>query len=135
MRASARRAAGDEGRHIASNRSRHDSRPAGAIAAVVAAAAISVPVLRLKGIYVVLVTFAFGQLCLQVILSQSGITGGRQGMVGLPSLRLGDINLARNGAIGYYYIGLGLLAVSTLFPSALGRIAFRSQPSCPARCR
>src|SRR5690606_34961493 len=50
------------------------------VAAMVAAAVITLPVLRLKGIYVVLVTFAFSQLCLQIVLSQSEITGGSQGM-------------------------------------------------------
>lgn len=41
---------------------------------VVASIVVCLPVLRLKGIYVVLVTFAFGQLCYQVVLNQRDIT-------------------------------------------------------------
>ncbi len=43
-----------------------------------AAALVSLPVIRLRGIYVVLVTFAFGQLVQKIVLSQADITGGSQ---------------------------------------------------------
>ena len=45
--------------------------PAGAFVALVASAVICLPVLRVKGIYVCLVTFAFGQLCLHATVSLS----------------------------------------------------------------
>ena len=82
---------------------------------VLAALIVSVPVLRLKGIYVVLVTFAFSQLCLQLILSQADVTGGSQGMPLLPPLKLGDYNFARDGKLGYYYVALFVLVVSTAY--------------------
>ena len=50
--------------------------PIAGVIGVIAALIVSLPVLRLKGIYVVLVTFAFSQLCFQLILSQEEITGG-----------------------------------------------------------
>ena len=87
---------------------------AGAVG-IVAALIVSLPVLRLKGIYVVLVTFAFSQLCFQLIISQSDITGGTNGMPLLPPLKLGDYNFARDGKFGYYYIGLFLLVASTFY--------------------
>ena len=96
---------------------------AGATAAV-AAAVIAAPVARLRGIYVVLVTFAFGQLCLQLVLSQSQITCGAEGMVRIPALTLGDYRFNRDFNLAYYYTGLGLLAISTLFLLAVTHSTF-----------
>ncbi len=87
----------------------------GGLTAAVAAFLIAVPVARLKGIYVVLVTFAFGQLAMQLVLSQSELTGGAQGMVRIPFLKLGDYSFIRDYKLGYYYVALGLLTLSTLF--------------------
>lgn len=83
-------------------------------AASLLAALIALPVVRLRGVYVVLVTFAVSQLVLQLILSQAEITGGAQGMVRVPSLRLFDYNFARDNRFGYYYVALGLLCLSTI---------------------
>ena len=96
---------------------------AGAIA-VLAALLVSLPVLRLKGIYVILVTFAFSQLCLQIVLSQSHITGGSGGMVLLPPLEIGDYNFARDGKLAYYYVSLALLIVVVLFLKRLVKSHF-----------
>ena len=84
------------------------------VAASSAAAIIAVPILRLTGIYVVLVSFAFSQLVLQLIVSQSALTGGNSGMVRIPALVIPGHNMLRDHKIGYYYIALGLLALSTV---------------------
>jgi len=89
--------------------------PMGGATAALVALIISAPVARLKGIYVVLVTFAFSQLALQLILSQSQITGGAEGMVRIPSLSIGDYKFTRDYKLGYYYAALGLLTCSTIF--------------------
>lgn len=93
-------------------------------AAALTALIIAAPVVRLKGIYVVLVTFAFGQLVLQLILSQSHITGGAEGMVRLPYLQIGDYKFIRDYKLGYYYVALGLLAASTVFLIAVTKSPF-----------
>ncbi|MCR9136613.1 MAG: branched-chain amino acid ABC transporter permease [Alphaproteobacteria bacterium] len=87
----------------------------GGVTAAFAAFLIATPVARLKGIYVVLVTFAFSQLAMQLVLSQSQITGGAEGMVRIPFMRIGDYSFVRDYKLGYYYVGLGLLVLSTLF--------------------
>lgn len=87
----------------------------GGVAASAAGAVVALPVLRLKGIYVILVTFAFSQLVLQLVLSQSDITGGTQGLVRIPTISVLDYNFLRDSRLGYYYVALGLLAASTLF--------------------
>lgn len=82
--------------------------------AAITALVLAAPVARLKGIYVVLVTFAFSQLVLQLILSQSQLTGGAEGMVRLPYLRIGEYKFIRDYKLGYYYVALGMMIVSTL---------------------
>jgi branched-chain amino acid transport system permease protein len=94
------------------------------IVPVLAALLVGLPVVRLKGIYVVLVTFAFGQLCLQLILSQSSLTGGSQGLVSIRGLELAGYSFSGDGKLGYYYVGLLLLLLSTLYLRGLVRSDF-----------
>lgn len=89
--------------------------PLGGVTAAAAAFLIAAPVARLKGIYVVLVTFAFSQLAMQLVFSQSQITGGGEGMVRIPYLQIGDYSFIRDFKLGYYYVALGLLVLSTVF--------------------
>ncbi|MBZ0164289.1 MAG: alpha/beta fold hydrolase [Notoacmeibacter sp.] len=94
--------------------------------AVAFAALLAMPILRLEGIYVILVTIAAAQLVLKIVVSQSDFTGGTSGMVMLPRLTMGDYRLTSDGRIGYYYVALALLGLSTIFlykleRSALGR--------------
>jgi ABC-type branched-subunit amino acid transport system permease subunit/pimeloyl-ACP methyl ester carboxylesterase len=79
------------------------------------AALLALPVLRLDGIYVILVTIAFSQLIYQIIISQSSVTGGTSGIVTLPPLALGDYRLTSDGRIGYYYVALALLVAACTF--------------------
>lgn len=97
----------------------------GVIAAIVGSIMV-LPVLRLDGMYVILVTMAFSQILYQLVISQSHITGGTAGMVTLPMLTIGDYRFVRDGKIGYYFVALGLmvLCVSALYlttRTALGR--------------
>lgn len=87
----------------------------GGLAASLAGAVVALPVLRLKGIYVILVTFAFSQLVLQFVLSQSDLTGGTQGLVRIPTISAFGYNFLRDYRFGYYYVALALLVASTMF--------------------
>jgi branched-chain amino acid transport system permease protein len=87
---------------------------AGAIVAIVVAAIVSVPAIRLRGIYVALLTSAFTQLASALIVSQTSITGGLAGLVGVPGLSLGGIEFRQNISAYFYLVGAVLLA-STLF--------------------
>lgn len=91
---------------------------------VIASVIVCLPVLRLKGIYVVLVTFAFGQLCYQVILNQRDITGGTFGIVSIPPLKIAGYSFAANTNIGYYYFALILLVASTVYVAKLVKSDF-----------
>lgn len=87
----------------------------GGLAASLAGALVALPVLRLKGIYVILVTFAFSQFVLQLVLSQSDVTGGTQGLVRIPTISAFGYNFLRDQRFGYYYVALALLVASTVF--------------------
>ncbi|MDA4846386.1 alpha/beta fold hydrolase [Hoeflea poritis] len=91
------------------------------LASMAFAALLAAPILRLEGIYVILVTIAASQLLLKIVVSQSDITGGTSGMVLLPRLTIGDYRLTSDGRIGYYYVALLLLAASTVFLYKLER--------------
>lgn len=94
------------------------------IIAAVAAAILSAPIIRLKGIYVILVTFSFGQLLLQLVYSQVSITGGALGMVKIPNLEIAGYSFIKDYKFGYYYISLLFLAISILFVEVLGKSPF-----------
>lgn len=98
----------------------------GGVLASAVASIMVLPVLRLDGMYVILVTIAFSQILYQIVISQSQITGGTSGMVTLPMLQIGEYRFVRDGKIGYYYVSLGLMVVciGALYlttRSALGR--------------
>lgn len=92
----------------------------GGVAASAAAALIALPVVRLQGIYVVLVTFAFSQLILQLVISQSDVTGGTQGLVRVPTIELFGYNFVRDYKFGYYYVAFVMMVVAV---ACLRRIA------------
>lgn len=96
----------------------------GGVAASVSAALVALPVVRLQGIYVVLVTFAFGQLVLQLVISQSQVTGGTQGMVRVPTIELFGYNFLRDYKLGYYYVAFVLLVASVVCLRRLVRSDF-----------
>jgi branched-chain amino acid transport system permease protein len=87
---------------------------AGAAVAVIVSAIVSIPAIRLRGIYVALITFAFSQLAVLIIVSQHTITGGLQGLVAVPGLSLGDLRF-RDSRVAYFYLCGFLLLLSTLF--------------------
>lgn len=92
--------------------------------AMLFAAAVALPVLRLDGIYVILVTLAFSQLLFQIVISQSDVTGGTSGMVTLPALSVDGYRFTKDGRIGYYYTALVMLVAAAAFLYQLTRSRF-----------
>jgi len=88
--------------------------PIGVTASVIASLIVCLPVLRLKGIYVILVTFGFGQLCFQFVLNQRSLTGGNFGLVQIPPLKVFGYSFRSDQALGYYYVALALLVLTML---------------------
>jgi branched-chain amino acid transport system permease protein len=61
--------------------------PIGVIAAAVANLIIAIPSMRLRGVYVAILTFSFAEvLSLVIVLDKTGFTGGSFGLSGVPGL-------------------------------------------------
>ena len=69
-------------------------------------------ILRLRGVYFVLVTFAFAELVRLVLLDAVTLTGGANGIAAIPPLRLGA--LALDTRESFYALALTLAAGSVL---------------------
>lgn len=74
------------------------------VVAVAASALAFLPVVRLKGIYVALITFVFARLCYFLVLNRTDLTGGSSGLVGLPQLSLGGEPFILDNRFGYYVV-------------------------------
>src|SRR4029453_9789338 len=87
--------------------------------------------LRLKGLYLAIVTLGIVFIGQHVLLNSPGISGGPRGRT-FPSvvigcfdfspgqtLQLGSLTIDRSGL--YYYLGLALLAAATAFAGSLRR--------------
>jgi branched-chain amino acid transport system permease protein len=67
-------------------------------------------VLRLKGVYFVLVTFVLTEITQLVLFETPGFTGGSNGLVGMPATTLFGLELADNRAVLLLAIGVALTA-------------------------
>ncbi len=86
--------------------------PLGGIMAALIGAAIALPTLRLRGIFLALVTIGFQQITYLVIMNWIGLTRGPMGIPGIPSPSIFGYELMGN--TGYYYLIL-VLAIIVIF--------------------
>src|SRR5690606_31068265 len=93
--------------------------PIGAVVAGLLAWGIGAAILRLRGVYFVLVTFLFGQVFTLVMIDAREITGGANGIVGIPSLKM--FGQSFTSVQNYYYVMLAGAALVVLFVWALLR--------------
>jgi branched-chain amino acid transport system permease protein len=110
----------------------------GGVAALVVSTLLSLPALRLRGIYVSLMTFGFAEVVRLLIISdQTGFTGGSYGLSGYRGFGLGLDGISKDRAS--YWIALAV-AVFTGFalylvmrsPLGSGFVALRDNPSLAA---
>jgi branched-chain amino acid transport system permease protein len=69
--------------------------------------------LRVKGVYFLLLTFAFGQIILLVFTEWSSLFGGANGLVGIPASEIFGISFAEPARA--YYLALSVALLSFLF--------------------
>lgn len=135
------------GAYVAAVLSLHTSLPAvasillGGFAALAVSVLLSLPALRLRGIYVSLMTFGFAEVVRLLIISdQSGATGGSYGLSGYPGFGLQGLDSVA-GERASYWIALGvavLTGVALYFvvrsPLGSGLVALRdNSPLAAAR--
>ena len=85
--------------------------PAGALVAGAVAYVIGKPLLRLRGVYFVLITFALNELFRLVMLEFPGISGGSSGIAGVPKIELFGMVLAAQSQV-YVFTLVCLIAVT-----------------------
>ena len=97
---------------------------AGIVVSLLAALALSLITIRLRGLYLALATLAFGLLIDSCAVGLADITGGPSGLVGIPSFAIGPLEF--DTPVSMYYLVLAvnvalLLLLSGLMRSAFGR--------------
>ncbi|MBF0529522.1 MAG: branched-chain amino acid ABC transporter permease [Deltaproteobacteria bacterium] len=71
---------------------------------------VGVPVTRVRGDYLVLLTLAFGEIFRLVMQGWISFTGGHMGIVGIPAPGLFDYRITTN--FQFYYLGMILVALT-----------------------
>lgn len=97
---------------------------AGMALSLLAALALSLITLRLRGLYLALATLAFGLLVDSCAIGLSDITGGPSGLVGIPSFAIGSLDFTSPVAMYYLVVGIDvalLLLLGGLMRSSFGR--------------
>jgi branched-chain amino acid transport system permease protein len=133
------------GAYVAALLSLHSSLPPalsvllGGVAALVVSVVLSLPALRLRGIYVALMTFGFGEVVRLLIISdQTRVTGGTFGLSEFPGFGLGTLDaVSRDRAYYWIAIAVAVLTAIALFaiirsPLGSGLVALRDNPALAA---
>jgi branched-chain amino acid transport system permease protein len=96
----------------------------GGLVAALLGALISIPVLRLRGDYLAIVTLGFGEIVRLLLLNVKGLTGGSQGVIGIDKPVL--FGMGFNTGTHFYYLIFILIILfsfltSRLIKSRIGR--------------
>jgi branched-chain amino acid transport system permease protein len=86
----------------------------GGVAAVILSLIIGIPSLRVRGIYLVFLTFSFHFIMLSLALFFVDITGGDMGLI-LEPIRIGATNIDMFNPVVTYYTALTLFVLSLVF--------------------
>jgi branched-chain amino acid transport system permease protein len=111
----------------------------GGVAAMAVSVLLSLPALRLRGIYVALLTFGFGEVIRLLIVSdQTGFTGGTYGLSEYRGFGLDTIDALTRDRV-HYWIGIAVAVVTGLAifaiirsPLGSGLVALRDNPALAA---
>lgn len=74
---------------------------------------VALPVIRLRGVYVALITFAAAQIAGSVVLGWTSVTGGGTGLVLIPDLTIAGFDF-NSSEIGFVYLAEISLVISLL---------------------
>jgi branched-chain amino acid transport system permease protein len=87
--------------------------PLGILAAMTAGVLLGLPVLRLRGDYLAIVTLGFGEIIRITASNLDPITRGSKGIAGIPHPSIGSYNFGTS-ALPYFYLTVGLLLIALL---------------------
>ena len=80
---------------------------------------VGVPTIRIKGHYLAMVTLAFSEVVRIVLTNWKSVTGGGDGIIGIPDPSIGFIHISTK--TGFYYLALGITAVMLLIAYRIDR--------------
>jgi branched-chain amino acid transport system permease protein len=89
--------------------------PIGGILACILGILIAVPVLRLRGDYLAIVTLAFGEIMRIIVQNWDSLTGGPSGIRSIPRPALPGITLSLTDTTKLVYLLMVILAALTIF--------------------
>ncbi|NUR30576.1 MAG: branched-chain amino acid ABC transporter permease [Catenulispora sp.] len=92
--------------------------PVVVVAAVAGALVIGFPTLRLRSDYLAIVTLGFGEI-IRITANNLSVTGGPEGVFGIPSLTLFGFDLS--SPVAFYYTCVVVVALAVLAAARLGR--------------
>ena len=96
--------------------------PAGLAAGAAAAAIIGLFALRAAGVYFLMLTLAFAQMAFAAAHEWAGLTGGTNGLSGIPRPALPGVDLG--GAVPFYYLVLLLAGLTAVVLTRITGSAF-----------
>ncbi len=100
--------------------------PLNALAGGAAAGLLALPLMavaiRRRGIYFAMITLAFGQMVFYVINEWRSLTGGENGVQGIPREMIGGVPIA--SSLAYYYAALPLVVLGLLLSWRIVRSPF-----------
>lgn len=133
------------GAYVAALLSLHTGLPAvlsillGGVVAMAVSVVLSLSALRLRGIYVALLTFGFGEVVrLLIIADGTGLTGGTYGLSGFGGFGLDSLSaLDRDRANYWIAVGIAIVTGLAIFgvirsPLGSGLLALRDNPTLAA---
>lgn len=85
---------------------------------------IALPTLKMKGIYLSIVTLGFSEIVRLIALNWEGVTGGPMGIKGIPVPRLGSFEFKNSRSYYYLFLIIAILFVivtSRVIKSRVGR--------------
>ncbi|MGY1604911.1 branched-chain amino acid ABC transporter permease [Geodermatophilus sp. SYSU D00815] len=86
-----------------------------ALAGAVAAAATGWLAVRSSGVFFLMLTLAIGELAFQVATRLDGVTGGSNGLFGIPAVRLGGEPVVLAGYVYWYLLALFCVGAGLLW--------------------
>ena len=84
---------------------------------------VALPVIRLRGVYVALITFAAAQIAGSIVLGWTSVTGGGTGLVLIPDLTILGFNF-NSSEIGFVYLAEISLIISLLILKRVANSSF-----------
>lgn len=95
------------------------------LAGAVAGALTYLPVIRMRGIYIALITFVFVQISYYLVLALPKLTGGSNGLPGVPAMTIAGQDLSLYGGLGYLWllgaaVALMLILLETIMARPFG---------------